>query len=170
MASPHVAGVLALMLENNANATPAELVDGVKSRGTANVLSGTGVGSPNLFLYSLISSASAPVTGPVRSVAVAGLEATSLSARKAWVALVRIRVKDASGSAVSGAVVSGSFTAGGHQVSCTSSSSGECLIYSGLIRNGTATTTFSVTGIAGSAMQYMPGTNTASSITVAKPL
>lgn len=170
MASPHVAGVLALMLENNANATPAELVEGIKSRGTANVLSGTGVGSPNLFLYSLISSASAPVAAPVRSVAVAGLEATSLSARRAWVALVRIRVKDASGAAVSGAVLSGSFTAGGHQVSCTSSSSGECLIYSGLIRNGTATTTFSVTGIAGSAMQYTPGTNTATSITVAKPL
>ncbi len=56
MASPHVAGVAALYLSANPNATPAQVESALKSSGTANVLTGIGTGSPNLLLYALNSA------------------------------------------------------------------------------------------------------------------
>jgi subtilisin family serine protease len=50
MASPHVCGVLALVLATS-NQTPAQLKTFLLSSGTANTLSGVGTGSPNLLLY-----------------------------------------------------------------------------------------------------------------------
>ncbi|AEB12761.1 S8 family peptidase [Marinithermus hydrothermalis] len=53
MATPHVAGVAALYLEQNPTATPAQVKDAILSGATAGRVSGTN-GSPNLLLYSLI--------------------------------------------------------------------------------------------------------------------
>lgn len=52
MASPHVAGVVALYLETNPKATPAEIDALLKKNATPNVVKSPGTGSPNLFLYS----------------------------------------------------------------------------------------------------------------------
>jgi subtilisin family serine protease len=51
MASPHVCGALAALLDRE-NLTPAQLKTRLLSTGTSNVLSGVGTGSPNLLLYS----------------------------------------------------------------------------------------------------------------------
>lgn len=53
MATPHVAGVAALYLQNNPSATPATVASALTSGATAGVLSSIGTGSPNLLLYSL---------------------------------------------------------------------------------------------------------------------
>jgi len=53
MASPHVAGVAALHLEENPSFTPADIANLLTSNATQGVLSGIGSGSPNLMLYSL---------------------------------------------------------------------------------------------------------------------
>ena len=57
MASPHVAGAMALYLEGNSAASPAEVTNALKSNGTANTItrhsSSTTYGTPNLFLYTL---------------------------------------------------------------------------------------------------------------------
>ncbi|MBJ6137174.1 S8 family peptidase [Marinobacter litoralis] len=50
MASPHVAGVSALILAEQPGLTPAEVTDAVINLGTGNVLSGIKAGSPNLLL------------------------------------------------------------------------------------------------------------------------
>ncbi len=52
MASPHVAGVAALILSGSPSATPASVRNTIYSRATTNVLSGIGSGSPNRLLYS----------------------------------------------------------------------------------------------------------------------
>ncbi len=52
MASPHVAGVVALYLEENPKATPAEIDALVKKNATPNVVKSPGTASPNLFIYS----------------------------------------------------------------------------------------------------------------------
>lgn len=52
MASPHVAGVVALYLEQNPRATPAEIGALVKKNATPNIVKNPGKASPNLFLYS----------------------------------------------------------------------------------------------------------------------
>ncbi len=170
MASPHVAGVVALALQSNGNTTPAELANMIKTKGTGSVLSGTGSGSPNLLLYSLFSTTSSEPPPPTVYVSVTGLEGSSAITRKGWQARVKVTVKNASGALVSGAVVAGSFTLGGSSASCTTNTSGYCEVFSGVIgRRGGSQTTFSVTGITGASMQYNAAGNTVTSITVVQP-
>ncbi len=58
MATPHVAGVAALYLEQNPSATPAAVASAILNGATTGRLSGIGSGSPNRLLYSLLSSSS----------------------------------------------------------------------------------------------------------------
>lgn len=51
MASPHVAGAAALLLENDPAASPAQVADALLSNATEGELTGVGTGSPNLLLY-----------------------------------------------------------------------------------------------------------------------
>lgn len=53
MAAPHVAGVLALYLQNHRRTSPAELREELMSATTKNILANIGIGSPNDLLYSL---------------------------------------------------------------------------------------------------------------------
>ena len=64
MASPHVAGVAALYLQNNATASPSTVNGQIINTSTTGVLTGIGTGSPNRLLYSLLttSSGGAPCT------------------------------------------------------------------------------------------------------------
>lgn len=55
MASPHVAGAVALFLENNTSASPSTAFDKVTNTATEGAISGVN-GSPNLLLYSLLES------------------------------------------------------------------------------------------------------------------
>jgi subtilisin family serine protease len=56
MASPHVAGVAALMLSETPGATPAQVASGMLGGATAGKVTSAGTGSPNLLLYSLVSA------------------------------------------------------------------------------------------------------------------
>ena len=56
MATPHVAGVAALYLQNNAGASPATVRDQIVNTATTGVLTGIGTGSPNRLLYSLLTT------------------------------------------------------------------------------------------------------------------
>jgi subtilisin family serine protease len=51
MASPHAAGVVALFLEKNPKATPAEIMELIKETATTNKVKSPGNGSPNLLLF-----------------------------------------------------------------------------------------------------------------------
>ncbi|HLM54846.1 MAG TPA: S8 family peptidase [Pyrinomonadaceae bacterium] len=56
MASPHVAGVAALYLQNNTSASPATVANAIITTATTNRLTGIGTGSPNRLLYSLLTT------------------------------------------------------------------------------------------------------------------
>jgi subtilisin family serine protease len=56
MASPHVAGVAALYLQNNTTASPATVASQIINTATTGVLTGIGTGSPNRLLYSLLTT------------------------------------------------------------------------------------------------------------------
>ncbi len=64
MATPHVAGAVALYLQVNPTATPAQVQSALVSNATPNVITSIGPGTPNLLLYTLFISA-----GPVPPVA-----------------------------------------------------------------------------------------------------
>ncbi|HEV2827499.1 MAG TPA: S8 family peptidase [Pyrinomonadaceae bacterium] len=56
MATPHVAGVAALYLQNNSTASPATVANAIITTSTTNHLTGIGTGSPNRLLYSPLTS------------------------------------------------------------------------------------------------------------------
>jgi subtilisin family serine protease len=63
MATPHVAGVAALYLQNNPGATPAAVSTAVRDSATTGKVTAAGTGSPNRLLYSLFD-APAPAPSP----------------------------------------------------------------------------------------------------------
>lgn len=60
MATPHVAGVAALYLQNNTSASPSTVRNAIVNSATQGVVSNAGSGSPNLLLYSLFDGSSPP--------------------------------------------------------------------------------------------------------------
>ena len=60
MASPHVAGVAALYLQNNTSASPSTVRNAIVNSATSGVLTNIGSGSPNLLLYSLLTTTAPP--------------------------------------------------------------------------------------------------------------
>jgi subtilisin family serine protease len=61
MASPHVAGVAALYLEANPTASPATVASSILGSATTSLVGNiTGTNSPNLLLYSLVSTTGTP--------------------------------------------------------------------------------------------------------------
>ncbi len=79
MASPHVAGVVALYLANNPNATPAQVEAAVEGAATTGAISDT-KGSPNLMLYSLLDGTPPPPPPPGGDELENGVPVTNLSA------------------------------------------------------------------------------------------
>lgn len=64
MATPHVAGVAALYLETNPTASPATVTAAIINSATPNKVGSPGTGSPNLLLYSLLTSSPPPTPTP----------------------------------------------------------------------------------------------------------
>jgi subtilisin family serine protease len=64
MAAPHVAGVAALYLQSNPGASPAAVGNAIVGGATSGRLSSVGSGSPNLLLYSLLTSGGEPDPDP----------------------------------------------------------------------------------------------------------
>jgi serine protease len=64
MASPHVAGVAALYLAANPNATPSQVTSALTTAATPNVVTGAQTGSPNKLLYSFFDGTPPPPPPP----------------------------------------------------------------------------------------------------------
>ncbi|MGZ8783433.1 MAG: S8 family serine peptidase, partial [Gaiellaceae bacterium] len=64
MASPHVAGALALYLQTNPTASPAAAMQALVANATLNKVTSAGTGSPNRLLYSLFGAAPPGDTTP----------------------------------------------------------------------------------------------------------
>lgn len=64
MATPHVAGVAALYLQQNPSAAPQAVRDAIVNSATTGVVTSPGSGSPNRLLYSLLTSAPPPPPPP----------------------------------------------------------------------------------------------------------
>ena len=152
MASPHVAGVAALVSGTNPTASPAAIAAFLVSTATANQIGSVGTGSPNLLLYSL--GTGTPTQPPSTVVAVSLTGTSTLSKnRKAWSAKATATVLDDTTAAVANATVHGSFSPGG-DTSCVTGTSGSCTLTSGAIGLTTTMTVFTVTTVSGYNMTY----------------
>ena len=90
---------------------------------------------------------------------VADLDGTTAGTSKKWDAIVTVTVEDGNGVPVSGASVSGSWSSGGDG-SCTTNSGGTCSVTKKRLNSDVASVTFTVSGIAHSAISYDESDNT----------
>jgi subtilisin family serine protease len=162
MASPHVAGNVALLLQADPTLTPAAVEQQLKSRATPNRVTSAGTGSPNLLLYT-----GTDVATPVRTVYVGDLVGSRTTARNNWTARATVTVRDTQGALVSGAQVSGRFSASTSTYACTTGTSGTCAV-SITLRNTVPSTAYTVSAIAGTNMSYDPTRNLRSSVTITR--
>ncbi len=113
------------------------------------------------------ASGSVTVTAPQpKAMWVGDLASSSTATRNAWTASVTIAVTD--GAAVSGVVVTGTWSAGSGATSCTTAASGTCTVTASLGKKVPATT-FEVTSLTRSGWVYQSGSNAVTSITETKP-
>ncbi|HEX7025365.1 MAG TPA: S8 family peptidase, partial [Gemmatimonadales bacterium] len=174
MASPHVAGVAALVLEAG-NQSPADVRNAIVTNATAGVVSSAGSGSPNLLLYSgFVGGGSPPPPPPPSDVVihVQNLSGSSAAVNRAgkWRATVTITVGDAGNLPVSGVVVTGFWSNGASgSTSCTTGASGSCSVTSGNASQNITSVSWNVSSLSLSGASYDAGANSANSITVAKP-
>lgn len=169
MASPHVAGVAALILQANPGASPAAVADLIKTRATPNRLYATGAGSPNLLLYS--ATGTAPTVEPAaRTVAFRSMAGSSARNGGNWRASATVTVHDVNtGAVIPNATVSGSFSPGG-AAKCVTSTAGSCTLTSGAIKaNASGSSTFTASGISGTLLKYDGAQNAVSQIVIARP-
>lgn len=165
MASPHVAGMAALVLAARPAATPAEVTRAVIGSATGGLVTSAGAGSPNRLLYTLDTS---PAPSGA-AMAVLGMTGSASNAALTWRATARVTVATATatgfGPALAGVTVQGSFSPGG-AASCVTDASGTCTLGSASILRTTPSTKFGVTQLESPNATYEPGRNAASSIVI----
>lgn len=162
MATPHVSGNVALLLQNQPMLSAAEVAQLMASRATPNKVTSAGTGSPNLLLYTGTDAATT-----TRIVYVGGLTGYRVLNRSNWAATASITVRDANGSVVPGATVVGRFNSSTAGASCTTGSTGVCSV-SMTFKNTVTSATFAVTGVSGGGLAYDATRNFATSVTISK--
>jgi subtilisin family serine protease len=169
MATPHVAGLAALILQGSPTASPATVKSQVVSTASSGRVSDAGSGSPNLLAYTLGTGSVTPPPPPPPStvvVSVANLTGSTATVRRGWRATVTATVTNSAGQPVAAALVSGGFTVGGAALSCTTASNGVCSVSSGTLSRTTSATTYTISGVSGTGLSF---DGTKKSVTLTKP-
>jgi subtilisin family serine protease len=101
-----------------------------------------------------------PTAAPGLVMHVGDLDNESTKNRLRWNAVVRIKVLDANGNVVSGASVSGSWSAGATGTSsCTTASDGTCTVSKSNLKQSVTSVTFTVTNVTKSGATYDSSAN-----------
>jgi len=161
MASPHVAGVAALMLARDANLSGGELVTRMKAASTVGAVGSAGTGSANRLLYQVAVNL-APAS-------LKSLTTTTSRSLLNWTANVVVTaVNPITNAAVAGTLVTAQFGTAA-PVTCVTNASGACTVTGTFSRTATSTT-FRVSDISGNAFRYDAANNQRQpSTTIARP-
>lgn len=199
MASPHVAGVAALILGAHPGLAPAdvrrtlmatgECPDGAQADSSGSCAGHGGWQVGSLFgiypdpdgiaepLVNALRAAQASGSGgggtpppPPSTVHLSSLTASAAAGRKSWTAGATAGVANQAGTPVSGATVAFALSGGANgSLSCTTSSAGTCSVSTSVPSRKTSVT-FTVTGVTVSGATYDAVQNTApSAVTATKP-
>lgn len=163
MATPHVSAVAALVWSADPTATNAEIRSALSA--TAQDL-GT-VGRDTSYGYGLVQAYDAieylvgSGGGTDYTVHVADLDATKVISKNKWTATVTVKVVDDTGTAVSGAVVTGAWSGGyvGTGI-CTTGSTGTCSMVTGSMKLTATSVTYTVSNVTASGFTYDASANT----------
>jgi aqualysin 1 len=168
MASPHVAGLAALVLQATPGASPAQVADAIKSAATPGKVTSAGTGSPNLLIFTATGTVSPSDSVQPTLVAVTQLTGRGELLRNGWRAIATATVRDSAGTPVTGAVVKGNYSVGGTGLNCTTDTQGTCSIRSGNLGKSVGSTTFSVTEVSGTGLAY-DAAKSAVPVTIVQP-
>ena len=167
MASPHVAGAAALVLEANPDASPSAVAAFLVGNATPNKVTSAGTGSPNRLLYTLVSG---PAPEPVKpSISVSSLTGAAAKNGRNWKATATIGVKS-SGTPMANVTVSGAFAVGSttSNGTCVTATTGICSIAI-VLAPTVAATQFTLGSLAGFNMVYDPNADAAKQVIISKP-
>jgi subtilisin family serine protease len=168
MATPHVTGAAALILQGSPTATPAAVAAALVAQATPNRVSSAGTGSPNLLLYTGAAGSTTPSEPTLPAIAVKSLSTSTSKSRTTWTAKVTVTLRTiGSGSSVSGATVTGTFAPGGG-ASCTTNSRSQCVLQSSAIPTTNTMTVFTVDNVTATGKRYDATQNSASQVTVTR--
>jgi len=154
MASPHVAGVAALTIQELGAVGPTTVWNTMRSRATRDHISGAGTGTPNLLLYSGTDSGDPCASGGCPDAEVDRVSDVTVKTNQGnnGSGTVTVWVTEVGGGPLSGVTVNGSWTVNGNQNYVTSSgltgANGSVTLSTGGIRFAT-TFDFCVTGLSG---------------------
>ena len=170
MATPHVSAVAALVWSANPSATNVQIRQVL--RDTAEDLGAAG--RDNYYGYGLVRAKAAVDaigggggTDP-QELHVGNLTGAKSTKGKNWSATVTITAFDQNNAAVSGVVVTGSWSgAKTGTASCTTGTNGACSVSTGNMSSGTSVT-FTVSNLAKDGYTYNSSANVVSSITIVK--
>ncbi len=156
MASPHVAGAAALLLQAHPGYDVAQVTNVLKARATPDKIIDP-AGSPNLLLYTADLHDDLPLLPPAPTlVRVADLPGWSYWTYPGWRATVKVVVRDNAGNPVTGAVVQGVFAGTGFLVGCTTDTSGSCPVSSSALSPSTPQVRFTVRQVSAPSLVYDP--------------
>ena len=187
MASPHVAGVAAQVLQLKPTATPAAVTQAIVSTASTNKVINPGSSSPNRLLNGLAATGNEPQppqpnppqpnppqpnppqpNPPVteRTVAVQQLLGVAMFGRSQWQPVVWVGVRDVNARRfVPGATVTVQFSTG-QKASCTTTAAGNCTVASSPLSYRTRFVQATVIDITGQGLKYDRSQNTRTTVRV----
>jgi len=170
MATPHVAGVAALFLAAHPTSDAGTVEAAVVGGASSGKLSSIGSGSPNLLLYSLITTGTPPPPPPppppsadVPAHVADVLAISETSGKKNWKATLFVKAHELNGAThteLDGATVQVSWSGGAAgATTCLTVAGGTCYVQTGPIPNSQASITFKITNISLSGYVYQKSDN-----------
>lgn len=167
MASPHVAGAAALLLQERPKLTPPQVATQMLAQASASVVKDP-KGSPNKLLF---AGAGKQVYFPTPWVVhVAQMSGLGKAVTKAsWNASVTVTAYNEEGQPQKDVKVTGQFSNRANLVACTTAATGVCVLKSVNFPLSTSGVTFAVTTLTGTAMTYQSTANVRSNVLVTRP-
>jgi subtilisin family serine protease len=172
MATPHVAGAAALLLQASPALAPAQVAAQLGDRATANALNAGTLGnnSPNRLLFAGEAASGTTPVGRAVHVTAIGTSARLTTTRQ-WSSSATITVADAQAQPVAGVRVTVSASDRRSLLTCTTTAVGQCTVNAvSLARATLPNLTYAITDLTGNGITYATDANTVSSATVALPV
>lgn len=171
MASPHVAGAAALLLQERPKLTPPQVATQMLYQASASVIKDA-KGSPNKLLFAGAGKQVAfPTPWVVHVAQMTGIG--KAATRASWYASATVTVYNEEGQPQKDVKVTGQFSNRSNLVTCTTAASGTatgtCVLRSVNFPLSTGDVTFAVTTLTGTAMTYQSTANVRSNVLITRP-